>query len=246
VTSEAGEAALWTAGRQERSGIRSFLTGRKVLFLLFAYFALQVMIRVAVSPSADLDESEQFIFCQKLSWGYGSEPPLYTWIQWPICALLGQTVLALSLVKNALMFCTCCFIYGSARRITGSELCGSAAALSLFFLPQFAWESQRDLTHSVLSATLAAGTLYSLLRLREDRRLGWYLLFGIWAGLGFISKYNYIFWVVGLVLAALSLTQFRESVLDKRMLLSLLICLAIFLPNGLWMLEKRWLARPGT
>lgn len=215
---------------------------RQLLLVLVSYFALQVILRVVFSSSVDLDESEQVVLGQQFCWGYGSDPPLYTWLQMPFFRILGESVLALSLLKNLLLLGTFWFTYASARLITRTQALSVAAALSLFFFPEIAWESQRDLTHTVLSATLAVATLYCWLRLHQQRRTAWYIWFGSCAGLGILSKYNYAFWLVGLLLAAVSLPDFRPAALDKRMLLVLGIGLLVFLPNGLWMLGHRDLA----
>lgn len=57
------------------------------------------------------------------------------------------------------------------------------AAASLLLIPQIGWESQRDLTHSVLAAAVAAATLYVLIRLIERPTPRLYLLLiphGLW------------------------------------------------------------------
>ena len=76
----------------------------------------------------------------------------------------------------------------------------------------------------------------------EAPSVGRYLLFGVCAGLGLLSRYNYSLWLVGLILAALSLRAFRSTILDRRFILVLLVCGLIFLPNGLWILHHQDLA----
>jgi len=253
------------------------LSPKQLILFLLLYYGLQVLIRTLLSPSADMDESEQLVLSQKLSWGYGSDPPLYTWIQSGFFAVFGQTIFALSLFKNLLLFTTSVFTWLNARLITRSELCAAAATISLFYIPQVAWESQRDLTHSVLSATFATATLYIFLRLLgagrvqmvkdspssrpslpsggeaignacKDSRLGgrsptfWYVAFGLCAGFGMLSKYNYVFWPISLVIASLTNRQFRPAVADKRMLIALALSTLVFLPNALWILNHRELA----
>jgi len=209
------------------------------LLLLGAYFALQVILRVVFSDSLDLDESEAVVLSQKLSLGYGSDPPLYVWIQTLVFAVFGRSVFALSLLKNLLLFSTYVLTFATARLVTRNSAAGVAAALSVFYMPSISWESQRDLTHSVLSATLAVATLLCLLKLHETRRLKWYLLFGLAAGFGCISKYNYTLWLVGLVLAGFLVKEFRPALLDRRLLVSVALLLLIFLPNAAWMLGHR-------
>lgn len=210
--------------------------------LLLLYFALQIVIRLLVSDSADRDEADQLVQTQKLSWGYGPQPPLYTWIQLAFIGAFGLNLFSIALLKNLLLFGTYLLTYFNARAATNRHDCGVAAAASLLFLPQFAWESQRDLNHSVLVSTLAAATLSCFFLLRSRPGLISYVALGVCAGLGLLSKFNYIVLLVGLVLAAVSLPEWRTIVLDRRMVIVPAVALLMFLPTGLWILHHRDLA----
>ncbi|HYG36648.1 MAG TPA: glycosyltransferase family 39 protein [Clostridia bacterium] len=219
------------------TALTCFPSAKQLFGLFLCYYGLQVLIRTLVSSSLDLDESDQVLFSQKLLVGYGPDPPLYTWFQIVFFAILGQSVLALSLLKNLLLFSLCVFNYLNARFITRSHACGVGAAVSLLFVPQIAWESQRDLTHSVLASTLASAMLFCFLHLLRGKETRWYLLTGFCAGLGLLSKFNFGFWILGLVAAALTLREFRSALMDRRMLLALVVCLLVFLPNSMWILS---------
>lgn len=210
---------------------------RRFLILLVVYFGAHVLIRTLLSHSADLDESDQLVLTQKASWGYGPQPPLYTWIQFAFFAVFGTSIFALALFKNLLLLGTGTLAYLNTRLITRSPASGIAAAASLFFIPQFAWESQRDLTNSVLASTLALATLFVFLRLFQTRRLADYLIFGICAGLGLLSKYNYVLLLISLLLTAACRKESRVIMRNPGMLLSMTVCLLCFLPNGLWILR---------
>lgn len=220
----------------------SFRAARQFFGVLLIYFIVQIILRVWISSSLDLDESEQLVLTQKLSWGYGSQPPLYTWIQFTFFKIFGLSVFALSLLKNLLLFSTYLFTYLNARIITRRDDCAVAAAASLLFIPQVAWESQRDLTHSVLASTLICASLFCFLRLRAKPSLMAYALLGFSVGLAALSKYNSAVTLVALGLAAISVPQFRGVVLDKRIVIAGFIALAVILPNLLWALQHRELA----
>ena len=56
-----------SSAESTRAGQGSFPPARTFLVLLAFYFALHVVLRTVISPSADLDESEQLVLTQKLS-----------------------------------------------------------------------------------------------------------------------------------------------------------------------------------
>lgn len=219
---------------------RWFATAPRLLFWLAAYFAVQVLVRLIISPNAELDESEQLLFTQSYQWGYGAQPPLYTWLQKVIFAVTGPGIFGLALFKNALLFGTYALSYAAARLLTRNHAASVIAAVSLIFLPQIAWESQRDLTHSVLVTMMSAATVVVFLKLEQNRQWPWYLALGAVIGLGILSKYTYLLMPVGLCLAALCIKEYRRAVLSPWMLAALLVAVLIVLPHALWF-QQHWL-----
>ncbi len=209
---------------------------RRVVGAIILYFLLHLSIRLLVSGSVELDEAEQVLLSQQMALGYGSQPPLYTWLQAGLFALFGPGVFALALLKNTLLLFLYLLTFCVAREMTGEDRPALAAMLSLFFIPQIAWEAQRDLTHSVLATTLAAATLYAAVRLCRRGKSGDYLLFGLCGGLGILAKYNFAVFMAALLLAGLTVRQFRERFLRSRMLLGLLVLFLVTGPHLGWVL----------
>ncbi len=214
-------------------------TPGKFLGLLACWFGFQVVLRTAISPTANLDEAEQLMLTQEWTLGYGPQPPLYTWLQSAVFALTGVSIFSLALLKNALLFGTYSLTYFAARMATGRHQAGVAAALLLFFIPQIVWESQRDLTHSVLASTLAVATFLALLRAQRNRGLPAYLALGAVIGLGALAKYNFALWAAGLLVAALTMAEFRGAILNWRAIPALLLAAAIVAPHGAWAWKNR-------
>ena len=206
----------------------------KFFLILSAYFCWQVLLRTLTSNTADLDEAEQLVLTQKLQWGYGPQPPLYTWLQILFFEMIGHSIFALALLKNLLLFGTYSFTYLSARELTRNQRLAVTAAVSLLFVPQIAWESQRDLTHSVLVTMLAAATVFVFLRLTQTRQTRLYLAFGVCAGLGALANYSYLVFFAGFALSALSVPRVRTVLLDQRAALAFLLAVALTLPHAHW------------
>src|SRR5436190_22437 len=102
----------------ERPSQRRFEpTGRTLLICLGIYFALHVLTRSLISQSLQIDEAEQLIFTQDWALGYGSQPPLYTWIQKIFFSVFGLNVFGLSLLKNLLLWTFYAYFFLSAREI---------------------------------------------------------------------------------------------------------------------------------
>lgn len=219
-----------------------WLTARRAFCWVAIYFAIQTLSRVLVSNSAELDESEQLLWTQTWAWGYGSDPPLYTWLQILVFRFSGVSVLGLALLKNTLLFLAFVFTWRAAREITRDESTSVLAGLSLFLFPQVTWESQRDLTHSVLATALAAATFWAAVRIVRNRSTWACVNLGLCVGLGTLSKYSYCLFALALALAALTVPEFRKAVLHKRMVIAVALAGLIIAPHLQWVFHSPALA----
>jgi 4-amino-4-deoxy-L-arabinose transferase-like glycosyltransferase len=134
-------------------------------------------------------------------------------------------------------------VFLTVKRATGNARSGLVAMMSMFLAPQFLWESQRDLTHSVLVTTLAAATLYVVVLLLRRPRPVLYLALGLVAGLGVLAKYSYVAFIVALGLALLTGRDTRKVLLDPWIIAAALVALAIVTPHAWWLLGH-WRRRP--
>lgn len=198
------------------------------------YYGLHLVIRVALPGGAGLDDAEQFVAAQSWQWGYGPQPPLFTWIQRALFLALGESILAFALLRNLLLVATVLLVFQAGRRLGGPDT-GLAAGASMLLLPQFAWESQHSHTHTTLVVALSAWALWAFLDLCAYRRARDYLLFGTATGLAVLAKFNGILLPLGLVLAALSLPAIRGVMLCRRFLLAPAAAVAIVAAPLLWM-----------
>lgn len=211
---------------------------------LAAYFTLHVIIRVTQQGALELDEAEQVFYAQQLKLGYGSQPPLYAWLQWLAFQLAGVNHVALSLVKNALLFGLYWSVYRTGRLLLGS-LPAAAVTASFVLIVPLGWEAQIDRTHSILASTLAAATLWAYFALLgAPRRTALRLLLGVLAGLGMQSKYNFAIFAVGLVGASLAVREHRRAIWTRDLWLSIAAAVVVLLPHGVWFVQQ-WQAATG-
>ena len=210
--------------------------GTRFLMVVAAYFLLQVVLRVSSPAVLDLDESEAILTFQQVQPGYGTQPPLYSWLQWLMFSVFGVNIVALSVQKNLLLFCTYLAMFCSARMLIGVRGAIMVAA-SLVMFPQIGWESQRDLTHSVLMTCMAALTLWCYVALiKRPGRLS-HALFGLLIGLGLQSKYNFALFALGLVAASLLVREHRQAFWNRHAWIALAVLVMSVTPHALWLFE---------
>lgn len=216
---------------------------RRFLLGLGIYFSAHVFVRILASNSLASDEAQQVYLSQWLLSGYSyqagqsPQPPLYQWIQIGFFQIFGLNVPALAIPKNLILFLTYVLAFLAAHALTGDIRLSILASLSLFLIPQIAWESHRDLTHSVLATMMSVGMLNAAVRLVRTPSLIRSLLFGGFVGLGIMSKYNVVLFACALVLAMATTRETRGAILSRYGAFSLAGCVLINLTHIEWWLS---------
>jgi lipopolysaccharide core galacturonosyltransferase RgtB len=232
-----GSSPNWSGGRNTPFLGKKDLPAAGIIFLYCCLFAV---LRLSVSSTMELDEAEQFLNGYFFSLGYAHQPPFYSWIVYGMSMLFGMNIETLTVTKYAIMF----FFYFSFYLIARSFWNIRASLLmtgTLLFFPTYSYEFNRDLSHSVLVAAMASITCYLFVRLLRQERPADYLLFGVAIGLGFLSKYNFAFFLSALILAAASFHEGRGVLFNKRIFLSLAACILIVSPHVLWLVQNDFL-----
>jgi 4-amino-4-deoxy-L-arabinose transferase-like glycosyltransferase len=220
-------------------------SGAIFLVALAAYFLLHVLVRIVLSGSLELDEAEQVFAFQQPGLGYGTQPPLYAWLQWLMFSVFGVNLFALAALKNLLLFATCLGMFRLARPMLGVRG-AMAVSASLLLLPAIGWESQVDRSHSVLLVCLACATLWCYFALLRHPRPTGYALFGLLVGMGLQSKYNFLIFIAGLATASLLTAQHRRILWNRRAWIAVVMALLCVLPHGFWLVNHLDEASGGT
>jgi 4-amino-4-deoxy-L-arabinose transferase-like glycosyltransferase len=213
--------------------VASERTATAFLLALGMYFLVQVAIRVVQKGALALDEAEQVFDSQQLLLGYGSQPPLYEWLQWLVFRISGVNHVGLSVLKNALMFALYASVFQLARLLLGT-LAAAAIASSLVLIVPLGWEAQIDRSHSLLASALAAAALWVYFTLlRTPGRLRRALL-GVLLGLGMQSKYNFLIFILGLTAASLLVREHRRPIWTRDMWITVAVATLCLLPHAIW------------
>lgn len=206
------------------------------LFWLLAMTLGHVAVRVAVSPALKWDEAEQMLWSQQLALGYGSQPPLYTWLQWGVNWLVGPSVLALALLKQALLALAYVFMYLAGRELLGPRGAWWASA-SMLLLPPLGWYSIRDQTHTVLVTAMACAAWWLLLRIVRRPRAADFAWLGLVCGCGLLAKYSFALVMAAMLVAALSVPESRRALVSRGWWWAPLVGVLVVLPHASWLLS---------
>lgn len=214
---------------------------RHWVLALAGYFLLQALLRPLYGPALELDEAEAFWFSRHLALGYGAQPPLYFWLQWGFLQTFGETLLALSALKGVLLGGTVVVIYRFLRPAL-PPAAAATSVLALVLIPEFSWEAQRALTHTVLVVFMSALAISALWRALDRGGLLHWAGFGAVLGAGILSKHNFPILPAGLLMAAVLLPELRQRLRPTGLALAVFVALVMVAPYTLWALANPELA----
>ncbi|YBV97164.1 glycosyltransferase family 39 protein [Phyllobacteriaceae bacterium JZ32] len=227
---------------------RRVLGMHPALLFVLIYFAFQALFVTFISNGAGLDDAEQLANIGYLDWGYGgSQPPLYTWITNLAASLIGTSLMTLQVVKFGLLASMFASVYGGMRLLGLQRNVAAAGMLGLFLIPQIGWESQRALTHSVAGTTGCAWAFLAFAWHMRSRSILSAAVFGLTMASAFLGKFNASFFLLTLVVTALTITDYRKVLLSRLSFVTMAVSALCLAPTGVWMLQHRdsVLARSG-
>jgi len=204
--------------------------------LLISMLALFWLYRLVVLLNAPydlyLDEAYYFNWAKHLDWGYYSKPPMLSWLIYLTTSIFGDSQVAIKIGSMLLYPVTTYVIY-----LIGLELFDKKvafySALTFFTLPSVWMSSMIISTDVVLLLFWSLALLFFIKALYHDRVWDW-VLAGVFSGAGLMSKYNFIFFLISVVLVFALIAKFRKHFLNSYFYLSIMIAFLLFLPNLIW------------
>jgi 4-amino-4-deoxy-L-arabinose transferase-like glycosyltransferase len=209
----------------------------RLLAFLAVYFLLQILLRLLAVTGLGVDDAEMVVITQELAWGYGSQPPLYNWLQIGAFAVLGFGAPAIVILHFLLLFAAFVLVFLSGRLVFASDMKAAGVTLALFTVPQIGWEALHSHTHTLLTLVGAALTLLAMLRVFDRGRWGDYALLGVALAFGVLAKYSFLPVAVAFLVAGASLPALRGRVLSVRMLVAIALALVLLAPHLHWVIN---------
>jgi len=184
--------------------------------ILGLYVLLNFVLRLLVSPSMELDESEQFLL---VTAPYISlQPLLYSVIVKGISLLTGQIFLSIIMVKYVILLIFYLCFYVLARTYWNSRE-SLVVTASLMLFPTYSYEFVRDLSHSILASAFAVIASFLYIRTLSSKNTKIYFAILIVLCLGMFSKYVFVFFLVSLILSTFMVKERWKSMSMRWMLL---------------------------
>lgn len=177
-----------------------------------------------------LDEAQYWVWSLKPAFGYYSKPPMVAWVI-DLFSWAGDSAFAVKLGALILHPLTALVLFFLGRSMFNAKT-ALAAALLFISLPLVGFNSLFMTTDAPLFLFWGL-SVYALWQALQHNRWRDWLLLGVAAGLGLLSKYSMAVFAPSVVLL-LCFPAYRQHWKNPRLYLAAVLALLIYLPNFLW------------
>jgi 4-amino-4-deoxy-L-arabinose transferase-like glycosyltransferase len=212
-----------------------YKTGRPLGLLIAIVVLLTIVRLIGLKLSVvDLfyDESQYWAWAQDPAFGYPSKPPLLAWLLTGVHHLCGDDEWCTRSPAPIIYAATSLTIYFLAAGLFDARV-GLWAAIVAAFAPGIVFSS-RIISTDVPLLLFWAVALLAYVNILKEPQQRWGIILGICLGLGLLSKYAMIYFIPGMLLAALVSPRAREALRQPAMWLALPIAAIVVSPNIAW------------
>lgn len=178
------------------------------------------------------DEAQYWFWSREFAFGYYSKPPMVAWLIKATTAILGDSEFAIRISSPLIHMVTAIAIYHMADELYDRRV-AVYGALAYITMPAVSLSSALVSTDPALLMFWSLSMLFFIKGVRKSA-YKWWVLAGITAGLGMLSKYNMLLFLVSAVLYLALHKKHRTMLKSGRFWLACIIAFVVFLPNILW------------
>jgi len=197
-------------------------------------------LRVALFPGVGGDDGEQLVFSQFFAWGYQvRNPPLITWLLIALQKVLGPTEISVVVLRMSILAGIYFVTLRLGQRLLDDQRLAPLGAGALLMIFYVAWNTIHGFSHSTMVTFWYAVAVLMILRIADNQSLLNFVLLGFVIGLGILTKYSFVVFLVSLIGAAVLDQHVRRALLSPALILSLLIAGALLFPHAEWYLANK-------
>ena len=109
---------------------------------------------------------------------------------------------------------------------------------SFLLMPSFAWHMHQGFTHTILLGLGISMTFFHTIKIINDKSLLNFLMLGISIAVGFYGKYSFIFFLIFLSTACLTLKNFRQIITNRRIFITIVTAIVLLSPHIIWLTQN--------
>tara|TARA_X000000950_G_scaffold281558_1_gene378504 strand:+ start:56801 stop:58369 length:1569 start_codon:yes stop_codon:yes gene_type:complete len=204
------------------------------IFIYFSAFILIVRLLTIAFSSLNLsvDEAQYWRWSTIFDWGYYSKPPMIAWVIGASTFIFGDAEWAIRLFAPFLHATSGLVLFLLGRKLADAKT-GCVAGLIYLLMPGVTLSSSIISTDAIL-LTFWSSSLYLLFKLREAPRVWVAAALGATIGVGFLSKYAMVYFLIGIALSLILDRELRKALFSSKGAITLGAALIVLTPHILW------------
>ncbi len=213
----------------------------KIFYLfLFAHLSIWVLIPYITNENLPLDTIEALAWGSNLDWGFNKHPPFSAFATEIFYQIFGSQDWAYYLLSQIFVIIAFFAVYKFSEEIFNNR---KFALLSVFLLEGIFFYNFTTPEFNVNVAQLPfwALTVYYTWRCIKYDKATDYVLLGLFAGLGILSKYLFIYLIIGIKLVFIYFMRKGKKIKFSHYFLAGPITLLILLPHLIWLTENNYI-----
>lgn len=179
------------------------------------------------------DEAQYWFWGKHPAWGYYSKPPVIAWLIGASTAIFGDGNFGAKMLSPILAVATGGMLYATALRMKYTERTAAWVLVTYITLPVVTGNSMFFTTDVPLRFFWAVA-MYGIISAWNTKQARYWVLAGIAAGLGLLSKYTMVAFAASALLAMLSSRDLRPQLAKPWPWLAAAVALLVLVPNLLW------------
>lgn len=200
--------------------------------LLVVVTAIQILHLVFADMNLFFDEAQYWSWAKTPNFGYYSKPPMVAWMIAATTAVCGDGEACVRLSSPLLHLGTAIIIYKIAEELYNSEK-AFYSAITYITMPAVVLSSSLVSTDPSLLFFWALTILFFVKAIKENLWL-WWILAGLAAGAGMLSKYNMLLFLPAIIIYLSFSENGRKILFSLKFWVAGIIVMLVFTPNILW------------
>lgn len=205
---------------------------KKILWIGLVITALRIAYLLVNHRDLDIEEAQYWTWSQHLAWGYHSKPPMISWAIYFSTLIFGNSEWAIRILSPLTYFITSLFLYAIGKKLFNAQV-GFWSALTVLLLPGVTYSATIISTDPFLILFWSAA-LYCFIEGCRNYRWTWWAGCGLAIGLGLLSKYTMLAFLLSAILYFISSLHTPSPLKKFGPYLAVFIAFCIFLPNAIW------------
>jgi 4-amino-4-deoxy-L-arabinose transferase-like glycosyltransferase len=210
---------------------------KSLIIFLFIHLAIWTLIPTISNVNLPLDTIEHLAWSTDLQFGYGKHPPLVAWILRFFYEIFGNQDWAYYFLSQIFVVFSFFIVFKFSEDFFKNS---TFSLISIFLLEGIYFYNFTTPEFNVNICQLpfwSLSVLYFWKGIKNNKTIDW-LLFGVFAGLGVLSKYLFVYLLISIDL------YFAYLLFNKRInykcFLSLITFLLILTPHLFWLVENNF------